>query len=66
VRIKAGLASAMALSRNGGRLLEMTKGKLYLATAALGRPETKAGELDSPPEVMADPQHCSIGRTVIE
>jgi DNA invertase Pin-like site-specific DNA recombinase len=44
-RTKAGLASARARGRNGGRPFKMTTAKLRLAQAALGQPDTKIGAL---------------------
>ena len=44
-RTKAGLAAARARGRNGGRPFKMTTAKLRLAQAAMGKPETKVGEL---------------------
>jgi DNA invertase Pin-like site-specific DNA recombinase len=44
-RTKAGLASARARGRSGGRKPKMTAAKLRLAQAAMGKPETKIGEL---------------------
>lgn len=44
-RTVAGLASARARGRKGGRPLKMTAGKLRLAMASMGRPETKVGDL---------------------
>ena len=44
-RTKAGLASARARGRNGGRPFKMTPAKLRLAQAAMGQPGTKVGEL---------------------
>jgi DNA invertase Pin-like site-specific DNA recombinase len=44
-RTKAGLASARARGRNGGRPYKMTAAKLRLAQAAMGQRETKVGEL---------------------
>ena len=44
-RIMAGLASARARGRNGGRPFKMTAAKLRLAQAAMGQSETKVGEL---------------------
>ena len=44
-RTKAGLASARARGRHGGRPFKMTPAKLRLAQAAMGKPETKVGEL---------------------
>jgi len=43
-RTKAGLASARARGRNGGRKPKMTPAKLRLAKAAMGKPETKVEE----------------------
>jgi DNA invertase Pin-like site-specific DNA recombinase len=43
-RTVAGLASARARGRKGGRPFKMTAAKLRLAMAAMGQPETKAGE----------------------
>ena len=44
-RTKAGLASARARGRSGGRKPKMTAAKLRLAQAAMGKPETKVAEL---------------------
>ena len=44
-RTKAGLAAARARGRNGGRPYKVTPAKLRLAMAAMGKPETKVGEL---------------------
>jgi DNA invertase Pin-like site-specific DNA recombinase len=44
-RTKAGMASARARGRKGGRPYRMTIPKLRLAMAAMGKPETKVGEL---------------------
>jgi DNA invertase Pin-like site-specific DNA recombinase len=44
-RTKAGLASARARGRSGGRPFSMTKAKVRLAQAAMGKPETKVGDL---------------------
>ena len=44
-RTKAGLASARARGRNGGRPFKMTPAKLRLAQAAMGQPGTKVSEL---------------------
>jgi DNA invertase Pin-like site-specific DNA recombinase len=44
-RTKAGLASARARGRDGGRPFKMTTAKLRLAQAAMGQPETKIGAL---------------------
>jgi len=44
-RTKAGLASARARGRNGGRPFKMTPAKLRLAQAAMGQPGTKVAEL---------------------
>lgn len=44
-RTKAGLAAARARGRCGGRPFKMTAAKLRLAMAAMGKPETKVGEL---------------------
>ncbi len=44
-RTKAGLASARARGRHGGRPFKMTPAKLRLAQAAMGKPETKVAEL---------------------
>jgi len=44
-RTKAGLASARARGRSGGRPYKMTAAKLRLAMAAMGQPETKVGVL---------------------
>lgn len=44
-RTVAGLASARARGRKGGRPFKMTPAKLRLAMAAMGQPETKVGEL---------------------
>ena len=44
-RTHAGLASARARGRHGGRPFKMTPAKLRLAQAAMGKPETKVAEL---------------------
>jgi len=44
-RTMAGLASARARGRSGGRPYKMTAAKLRLAMAAMGQPETKVGVL---------------------
>ena len=44
-RTIAGLASARARGRQGGRPFKMTAAKLRLAMAAMGKPETKIGDL---------------------
>jgi DNA invertase Pin-like site-specific DNA recombinase len=44
-RTVAGLASARARGRKGGRPFKMTAAKLRLATAVMGKPETKVGRL---------------------
>jgi len=44
-RTIAGLASARARGRNGGRPFKMTSAKLRLATASMGKPDTKVGDL---------------------
>lgn len=41
----AGLASARARGRKGGRSFKMTAAKLRLAMAAMGQPGTKVGDL---------------------
>jgi DNA invertase Pin-like site-specific DNA recombinase len=44
-RTIAGLASARARGRKGGRPFKMTATKLRLAMASMGQPETKVGDL---------------------
>jgi DNA invertase Pin-like site-specific DNA recombinase len=44
-RTRAGLASARARGRKGGRRPKMTPAKLRLAQAAMGKPETNVGSL---------------------
>ncbi len=44
-RTRAGLASARARGRTGGRPHKMTPAKLRLAMASMGKPDTKVGEL---------------------
>lgn len=44
-RTVAGLNSARARGRKGGRPFKMTAAKLRLAMAAMGQPETKVGDL---------------------
>lgn len=44
-RTIAGLASARARDRKGGRPFKMTAAKLRLAMATMGQPETKVGDL---------------------
>ena len=43
-RTRAGLASARARGRKGGRRPKMTPAKLRLAMAAMGKPETNVGD----------------------
>jgi DNA invertase Pin-like site-specific DNA recombinase len=43
-RTRAGLASARARGRKGGRRPKMTTAKLRLAMAAMGKPETSVGD----------------------
>ena len=44
-RTRAGLASARARGRKGGAPFKMTPAKVRLAMAAMGKPETKVGDL---------------------
>lgn len=44
-RTKAGLASARARGRHGGRPFKMTPAKLRLACASMGKPETSVRDL---------------------
>ena len=44
-RTRAGLVSARARGRKGGRRPKMTPAKLRLAIAAMGKPETNVGDL---------------------
>jgi DNA invertase Pin-like site-specific DNA recombinase len=44
-RTKAGLSAARARGRHGGRPFKMTAAKLRLASAAMGKPETKVADL---------------------
>src|SRR5450755_1037955 len=44
-RTTAGLASARARARKGGRPFKLTPAKLRLATASMGQPDTKISEL---------------------
>ena len=44
-RTVAGLVSARARGRKGGRPFKMTAAKLRLAMASMGQPETKVGDL---------------------
>lgn len=44
-RTIAGLASARARGRTGGRPFTMTPAKVRLAMASMGKPDTKVGEL---------------------
>ncbi|WP_436526524.1 recombinase family protein [Janthinobacterium sp. GB4P2] len=44
-RTVAGLASARARGRSGGRPFKMTPAKLRLALASMGKPETKVNDL---------------------
>jgi len=44
-RTRAGLASARARGRKGGRRPKMSPAKLRLAQAAMGKPETSVGAL---------------------
>jgi len=44
-RTRAGMASARARGRSGGRPYKMTAAKIRLAMASMGNPETRIGEL---------------------
>lgn len=44
-RTVAGLASARARGRKGGRILKMTPAKIRLAMASMGQPDTEVGAL---------------------
>ena len=44
-RTRAGLASARARGRHGGRPFKMTAAKVRLAAASMGKPGTNIGEL---------------------
>lgn len=44
-RTKAGIASARARGRKGGRKFKMTPAKLRLAMASMGQPATCVGDL---------------------
>lgn len=44
-RTRAGLQTARARGRHGGRPFKMTSAKLRLAQAVMGQPETKVGDL---------------------
>jgi DNA invertase Pin-like site-specific DNA recombinase len=46
-RTKAGLASARARGRKGGRKFALTKAQVYLAQSAMGKKETRVSELCS-------------------
>lgn len=50
-RTSAGLASARAQGRNGGRTYKMTPVKLRLAMASMGKPETKVSALCQEPGI---------------
>lgn len=54
-RTVAGLASARARGRKGGRPFKMTASKLRLAMAAMGQPETKVGDLSGTWHYTTDP-----------
>jgi DNA invertase Pin-like site-specific DNA recombinase len=66
-RTIAGLASARARGRNGGRPYTMTPAKLHLAQAAMAKRDAKVGELckelyrfvDPKGELRADVGSCS-------
>ena len=46
-RTRAGLEAARARGRKGGRRFSLTKAQVRLAQAAMGKTETKVGELCS-------------------
>ena len=56
-RTVAGLASARARGRKGGRPFKMTPAKLRLAMAAMGQPETKVGDLCVELGILFKPPH---------
>ncbi len=60
-RTKAGLASARARGRFGGRPYKMTAAKLRLAMAAMGQPETKASELCAELQITRQTLYRHVG-----
>lgn len=50
-RTRAGLASARARGKKGGRPFKMTTAKLRLAMAAMGKPDTRVGDLCKEPGI---------------
>lgn len=59
-RTRAGLASARARGRRGGRPYKMTPAKLRLAQAAMGKPETKAAELCAELGITRQTLYCHV------
>jgi hypothetical protein len=60
-RIKAGLASARARGRSGGRPYTMTAVKPRTAQAAMGRPETRVGALCREPGITRQTLYRHVG-----
>ncbi|OAV62766.1 recombinase family protein [Enteractinococcus helveticum] len=62
-RTKAGLASARARGRKGGRPYKMTAAKVRLAMASMGQPGTKVGELCKELEVTRQTLYRHVSPT---
>lgn len=63
-RTGAGLASARARGRKGGRPFKMSPAKLRLALASMGQPETKVGDLFDEMKITAV-SACIIQRGIV-
>jgi DNA invertase Pin-like site-specific DNA recombinase len=61
-RTQAGLASARARGRKGGRRFKMTAAKLRLAQAALGKPETRIRDLCAELGITRQTLYRFVGR----
>jgi|SRR5699024_1190127 len=62
-RTKAGLASARARGRKGGRPYKMTPAKVRLAQASMGQPGTIVGDLCKEPGVTRQTLYRHVSRT---
>ena len=60
-RTRAGLIAARARGRHGGRPYKMTAPKLRLAQAAMGKPETRVGDLCAERDITRQTLYGHVG-----
>jgi DNA invertase Pin-like site-specific DNA recombinase len=60
-RTRAGMVAARARGRNGSRPYKMTATKLRLAMAAMGKPETRIGELCAELRIVLQTLYRHVG-----